>query len=141
MPAPSYVHGAHDTPLIGATIGAHLALIAARHPGNDALVVPHQNVRWTYAEFDERVTRLAAGLVRLGLAPGDRVGIWSPNCAEWVLTQFATARAGLIMVNINPAYRRAGTRIRARQSRLHRADPGAQFQVQRLPCDAGRRRA
>jgi fatty-acyl-CoA synthase len=64
-------------------------------------------VRWTYAEFNERVTRLAAGLVRLGLQPGDRIGIWSPNCAEWVLTQFATARAGLIMVNINPAYRRS----------------------------------
>ena len=103
----SYVHGAHDTPLIGATIGAHLAAIAARFGANEALVVPHQNVRWTYAEFDARVTRLAAGLVRLGLVPGDRVGIWSPNCAEWVLTQFATARAGLIMVNINPAYRRS----------------------------------
>ena len=104
---PSYVHGAHDTPLIGATIGAYLDTIAARHGANDALVVPHQGVRWTYAEFNDRVTRLAAGLVRLGLLPGDRVGIWSPNCAEWVLTQFATARAGLIMVNINPAYRRA----------------------------------
>jgi fatty-acyl-CoA synthase len=107
MPLPSYVHGAHDTPLIGATIGQYLDTIAARHGENDALVVPHQGVRWTYAEFNARVTRLAAGLLRLGLLPGDRVGIWSPNRAEWVLTQFATARAGLIMVNINPAYRRA----------------------------------
>ena len=106
MPAASYVHGAHDTPLIGATIGDYLTTIAARFGTNEALVVPHQGVRWTYTEFDARVTRLAAGLVRLGLVPGDRVGIWSPNCAEWVLTQFATARAGLIMVNINPAYRR-----------------------------------
>jgi len=106
-PSLSYVHGAHDVPLIGETIGPFLSRIAARHPGNEALVVPHQGVRWTYAEFDQRVTALAAGLLGLGLAPGDRVGIWSPNCAEWVLVQFATARAGLILVNINPAYRRA----------------------------------
>ena len=103
----SYVHGAHDVPLIGDTIGVFLKNIAARHGDNDALVVPHQHVRWTYRDFDERVTRLAAGLLKLGLQPGDRVGIWSQNCAEWVLVQFATARAGLIMVNINPAYRRA----------------------------------
>jgi len=104
---PSYVHGAHDVPLIGETIGSFLAGIALRHGSNDALVVPHQQVRWTYAELDERVTRLAAGLLALGLRPGDRVGIWSQNCAEWVLVQFATARAGLVMVNINPAYRRS----------------------------------
>lgn len=103
----SYVHGAHEVALIGTTIGDFLATISARFGANEALVVPSQGVRWTYTEFDERVTRLAAGLVGLGLAPGDRVGIWAPNCAEWVLTQFATARAGLIMVNINPAYRRA----------------------------------
>ncbi|ALK97568.1 AMP-binding protein [Massilia sp. WF1] len=104
--SPSYVHGAHDVPLIGESIGVHLASIAERFGDNDALIVRHQNIRWTYREFDERVTRLAAGLLRLGLQPGDRVGIWAQNCAEWVLVQFATARAGLIMVNINPAYRR-----------------------------------
>lgn len=103
----SYVHGAHDVPLIGQAIGPYLASVAARFGDNDALVVPHQAIRWTYREFDERVTWLAAALLGLGLAPGDRVGIWSQNCAEWVLVQFATARAGLIMVNINPAYRRA----------------------------------
>ena len=103
----SYVHGAHDVPLIGATIGPYLASVAARHGDSDAVVVPHQNVRWSYREFDERVTRVAAGLLKLGLRPGDRVGIWSQNCAEWVLVQFATARAGLIMVNINPSYRRS----------------------------------
>ncbi|MGX4643088.1 AMP-binding protein [Massilia sp. SYSU DXS3249] len=103
----SYVHGASSVPLIGQTIGPFLASVAARHGGNDALVVPHQGVRWSYAELDARVTRLAAGLLRLGLRPGDRVGIWSQNCAEWVLVQFATARAGLVMVNINPAYRRS----------------------------------
>ncbi len=104
---PSYVHGAHDVPLIGETIGAFLAGVAERHGGNEALVVPHQQIRWTYTELNERVTNLAAGLLALGLRPGDRVGIWSQNCAEWVLVQFATARAGLVMVNINPAYRRS----------------------------------
>ncbi|MBD8528947.1 MULTISPECIES: AMP-binding protein [unclassified Massilia] len=103
----SYVHGAHDVPLIGETIGHFLANIAREYGDNEALVVPHQNVRWTYTEFDARVSRLAAGLLALGLQPGDRIGIWSQNCAEWVLVQFATARAGLVMVNINPAYRRS----------------------------------
>jgi fatty-acyl-CoA synthase len=106
-PSPSYVHGAHDVPLIGETIGPFLSRIAREHGDNEALVVPHQNVRWTYAQFDARVSRLAAGLLALGLQPGDRIGIWSQNCAEWVLVQFATARAGLVMVNINPAYRRS----------------------------------
>jgi fatty-acyl-CoA synthase len=106
-PSLSYVHGAHDVPLIGETIGPFLEGIAQRYGDNDALVVAHQNVRWTYAELNARVTRLAAGLLALGLRPGDRVGIWAQNCAEWVLVQFATARAGLVMVNINPAYRRS----------------------------------
>ncbi len=107
QPLASYVHGAHDVPLIGETIGAYLDSVAARFGASEALVIPHQDVRWTYDEFNQRVTRLAAGLLRLGLQPGDRIGIWSQNRAEWVLTQFATARAGLIMVNINPAYRRS----------------------------------
>ena len=102
----SYVHGAHDVPLIGETIGRYLSSIVAKFGHNDALVVPYQNIRWTYSEFDQRVTDLAAGLLKLGLKPGDRIGIWSQNCAQWVLVQFATARAGLILVNINPAYRR-----------------------------------
>jgi fatty-acyl-CoA synthase len=103
----SYAHGAHDVPLIGETIGSYLDGIAARFGEREALVVAHQNVRWTYRELQERAERLAAGLLKLGLKPGDRVGIWSQNCAEWVLTQFATAKAGLVMVNINPAYRRS----------------------------------
>ncbi|HCY64736.1 MAG TPA: AMP-binding protein [Oxalobacteraceae bacterium] len=103
----SYVHGAHDVPLIGETIGTYLDGITQRFGDQLALVVAHQNVRWTYREFHERVNRLAAGLLKLGLNPGDRIGIWSQNCSEWVLTQFATAKAGLIMVNINPAYRRS----------------------------------
>ena len=103
----SYVHGAHSTPLIGATIGSYLDTVAERFGEPDALVVAHQDVRWTYREFHRRVERLAAGLLKLGLNPGERIGIWSQNCSEWVLTQFATAKAGLIMVNINPSYRRS----------------------------------
>ncbi len=104
---PSYVHGASPVPLIGETIGEHFERAAARFGSREALVVRHQNVRWSYAALKQRVDNLACGLRRLGLAPGERIGIWSQNCAEWVLTQFATAKAGLILVNINPAYRRA----------------------------------
>jgi fatty-acyl-CoA synthase len=107
MPLPSYVHGASDTPLIGETIGVHFDRIAARFPDRDALIVRHQDIRWTYRGLQERVDAFAAGLLALGLEPGQRVGIWSPNNAEWVLAQFATAKAGLILVNINPAYRLA----------------------------------
>ena len=103
----SYVHGCSDTPLIGESIGVHLSRVARRYGDNDALIVPFQNVRWSYREFDDYVSRVAANLLARGLQPGDRVGIWAPNCAEWVLVQFATARAGLVMVNINPAYRRS----------------------------------
>ena len=101
----SYVHGIADQPLIGDTIGVHFDRAVARWPDQEALVVRHQNVRWSYADLGARVDACAAGLLALGLAPGDRIGIWSPNNAEWVVTQFATAKAGLILVNINPAYR------------------------------------
>lgn len=101
----SYVHGVSETPLMGLTVGVCLDLAATRHPENEALIVPHQDVRWTYLELCQQVDRLAAGFLAMGLEPGERVGIWAPNCAEWVVTQFATAKAGLILVNINPAYR------------------------------------
>ncbi len=101
----SYVHGTSNTPLLGDTIGVHLHRIAERFPDRDALVVPYQGIRYSYAELERRVDAFAAGLLALGLEPGDRIGIWSQNNAEWVVTQFATAKAGLIMVNINPAYR------------------------------------
>jgi fatty-acyl-CoA synthase len=104
---PSYVHGASLTPLIGETIGAHFDRMAAKYAARDALVVRHQDVRWSWGELKRRVDNLACSLRRLGLAPGERIGIWSQNCSEWVLTQFATAKAGLILVNINPAYRRS----------------------------------
>jgi fatty-acyl-CoA synthase len=75
------------------------------HPDRDALISRHQDVRWTYAELGERVDRLATGLLAAGIQKGDRVGIWAPNCAEWVLVQYATAAIGAVLVNINPAYR------------------------------------
>jgi fatty-acyl-CoA synthase len=101
----SYVNGASDKPLLGLTIGACFDETATAHPDLTALISRHQKIRWTYAEMKERVDALAAGLLALGLDPGDRVGVWAPNCAEWAVTQFATAKAGLILVNINPAYR------------------------------------
>jgi fatty-acyl-CoA synthase len=101
----SYVHGAASVPLIGETIGANFDRAVARWGDRSALVVRQQGVRWSYRELGEKVDAFAAGLVALGLQPGERVGIWSPNNAEWVITQFATAKAGLILVNINPAYR------------------------------------
>ena len=101
----SYVHGASETPLLGETVGQLLDRVAAAGPDRPALIARHQHVRWSYAELRDRANDLAAGLIALGLQPGERIGIWSPNNSEWVLTQFATAKAGLILVNINPAYR------------------------------------
>src|SRR4051794_8656717 len=101
----SYVQGVSLIPLLGETIGANLERTVAAHAGREALVVRHQGVRLTYAELDERVDRVARALVAFGLEPGDRMGIWAPNCAEWVLVQYASAKAGVILVNVNPAYR------------------------------------
>jgi fatty-acyl-CoA synthase len=103
----SYVHGASDQPLIGKTIGEFFDEACAKWAARPALVVRHQNVRFSYGELRAAADKLAAGLLTLGLEPGDRIGIWSPNNSEWVLTQFATAKAGLILVNINPSYRTA----------------------------------
>jgi fatty-acyl-CoA synthase len=101
----SYANGTSATPLLGETIGANLARTVARFPDAEALVSRHQSLRYTYAEFNDAVDLTARGLLDLGLNVGDRVGIWSPNCAEWVFVQYATARIGVILVNINPAYR------------------------------------
>ncbi len=101
----SYAHGASPVPLIGQTVGANLDEIVARFPDREALVVRHQGVRLTYAAFNEAVDQVARGLLARGVAKGERVGIWSPNHAEWVLVQYATAKLGAILVNINPAYR------------------------------------
>ena len=101
----SYVSGASTVPLIGDTIGQHFDKTVAKWPNREALIARQQGIRWTWQQFAEKVDAFAAGLVALGLEPGDRIGIWSPNNAEWAITQFATAKAGLVLVNINPAYR------------------------------------
>ncbi len=105
MPRESYVHGNSGSPLIGKTIGALLDEVSATDGSREALVVAHQRIRWTYSELKMRSDAFASGLLALGLEPADRIGIWAPNCAEWTIAQFATAKAGLILVNINPAYR------------------------------------
>jgi fatty-acyl-CoA synthase len=102
---PSYASGISEAPLLGDTIGDNLDRTAALWPDRDALIDRHAGLRLTYREFNARVDALALGLLRAGLVKGDRVGIWSPNRAEWTITQYATAKLGLILVNINPAYR------------------------------------
>ena len=101
----SYLCGQANEPLLYETIGACLERIASTYPQQPALVVRHQNIRWTYADYQQRIDALATGLLAMGVNPSDRVGIWSPNRVEWCLTQFATAKIGAIMVCINPAYR------------------------------------
>jgi fatty-acyl-CoA synthase len=103
--SPSYVHGADIRPLLGETIGACFTRTVATRGNRPGLIVRQQDVRWTYRELGDRVNAFAAGLLALGIEPGERVAIWAPNCAEWVIAQFATAKAGIILVNINPAYR------------------------------------
>ncbi|HEV2358330.1 MAG TPA: AMP-binding protein [bacterium] len=107
MPAVSYTHGASSTPLLGETIGENLRRTVERHPGRDALIVPHQGYRATYGAFWDQVDVAARGLLAHGVRKGDRVGIWAPNRYEWVIVQYATARIGAILVNINPAYKTA----------------------------------
>ncbi|MBP6383067.1 MAG: AMP-binding protein [Pseudomonadales bacterium] len=97
--------GPVEQPLLNQTIGEAFVETAQRFPGRPALVVRHQGIRWSYAEYRREVDRFAAALLALGIEPGDRIGIWAPNCVEWCLTQYATARIGAIMVCINPAYR------------------------------------
>ncbi len=106
-PRLSHACGSTAPPLQECTIGQALDATVARHGDREALVVPHQGVRWTWRQLADKADAVAAGLLAMGLQPGDRVGIWAPNCAEWVLTQLATARAGLVLVNVNPAYRRS----------------------------------
>jgi len=101
----SYDKGESTTPLLEDTIGANLENTVAAHGDRDALVDVPSGRRWTYAEFDADVNRLAKGLIGVGLEKGDRMGMWSPNCPEWTLLQYATAKAGVILVNVNPAYR------------------------------------
>lgn len=123
--------GPTDTPLLDETIGANLRSIATRYPDNDALVDVPSGRRWTYAEFDTETDTVAAGLIASGVQKGDRVGIWAPNCPEWTILQYATARIGAILVTINPAYRNhelsyvlkhAGIRLLVAASRFKTSD-------------------
>lgn len=102
---PSYVSGTSDQPLLGMTIGDLFDQTVARFPENDALISRHQKLRYTYQELQQEVNRCARGLMKMGVQKGERVGIWSPNNAQWCITQFATAKIGAILVNINPSYR------------------------------------
>src|SRR5680860_1421607 len=101
----SYTAGETHPPLLEETIGANFERIVRQHHDREALVEVASGRRWTYAELDRDVNALARGLIAAGIAKGDRVGVWSPNCAEWTIAQFATAKAGAILVNVNPAYR------------------------------------
>jgi fatty-acyl-CoA synthase len=126
MPAPaahaaemlSYASGVSDVPLLGETIGENLERTVARFGDREVLVDVAAGTRWTYTEFDAAVNRVALGLLARGIAKGERVGIWAPNCAEWVIVQYATAKIGAILVNVNPAYRTHELAYVVRQSGL-----------------------
>src|SRR3954454_17628961 len=105
QPRPSHTVGASSPPLLETTIGDQLGATSAADPDHDGLLDVPRGLRWTYAELVRDVDRVARGRLARGVRVGDRVGIWSPNCAEWTLVQLATAKVGAILVNINPAYR------------------------------------
>src|SRR5919197_1392570 len=113
---PAYAQGQCDIPLRGETIGRMWNEVVAAYGGRPALVARHQGIRWTYAELHDEVERCARALLAAGVAKGDRVGIWSPNNAEWVIVQFATAKIGAILVNVNPSYRAHELEYALRQS-------------------------
>ncbi len=115
-PQLAYVHGAGNIPLIGSTIGDLFDQVVERFPDRDALISRHQKIRYTYRQMKTECDRVARSLIACGVAKGDRVGIWSPNNAEWVLIQFATAKIGAILVNINPAYRSSELSYALKQS-------------------------
>ncbi|AXY53301.1 AMP-binding protein [Rhodococcus ruber] len=140
---PSYTSGAWNTPLLGDTIGDNFDRTVARHGERDALVDRAAGRRWTYTELAGEVDALAFGLLRAGIGKGDRVGIWAPNCAEWVFVQYATAKIGAILVNINPAYRshelqyvltQAGIRMLVAAPRFKTSDYAAMIDEVRGNC-------
>jgi fatty-acyl-CoA synthase len=114
--APSYAHGASDAPLLGETIGAAFDSCVERFGDREALVSRHQHLRYTWSELAGEVERAAGGLLALDLRAGDRLGIWAPNCAEWAIVQFASAKLGIVLVNVNPAYRTSELEYALRQS-------------------------
>src|SRR3954467_15985883 len=139
----SHAHGPSDMPLVDETIGAYLARIVERFPDREALVVRHQDYRATYQQLWEQVDAAARGLLARGVRKGDRVGIWSPNRHEWVVVQYATARVGAILVNINPAYlgpeleyvlNQAGVGVLIHSSGYRQADYRAMVAAARPRC-------
>ncbi len=146
MPAaPSYASTTSEVPLLGDTIGENLARTAARVPGTEALVECATGRRWTYAELDAAVDEVARGLLGYGIAKGDRVGMWSPNSAEWVFVQYAAARIGAILVNLNPAYRthelayaltQSGVRLLVSATSFKTSDYAAMVELVRGDCPA-----
>ncbi|WP_372753307.1 AMP-binding protein [Labilibaculum sp.] len=114
----SYEHGSSDLPLLGETITERLRKTVELFGDKDALIVPYQNYRATYSEFWQQIEDVAKGLLAFGVKKGDRVGIWSPNRHEWVIVQFATARIGAILVNVNPAYKASELKFALRQSEI-----------------------
>lgn len=114
----SYEHGSSEVPLLGETITERLRKTVELYPNNEALIVPYQNYRATYSEFWNQIEEVAKGLLAFGVKKGDRVGIWSPNRYEWVIVQFATARIGAILVNVNPAYKASELKFALRQSEI-----------------------
>ncbi|BCG24244.1 AMP-binding protein [Pseudomonas tohonis] len=116
MNHPSYTSGRQDKPLLAMTLGAAFDATVARFPEREALVVRHQGLRLTWAQLAAEVERHARALMAIGLEAGDRLGIWAPNCAEWTITQFASAKVGAILVNINPAYRSSELEYALKQS-------------------------
>ncbi|MET9854279.1 AMP-binding protein [Streptomyces sp. NPDC006450] len=142
---PSYASGACEVPLLGDTIGENLDRTVRRFPGRDALVDMASGRRWTYAEFAADVDDLALGLLDLGIVKGDRVGIWAPNCPEWTLVQYATARIGAVLVTVNPAYRsheleyvlrQSGIRLLVAADRFKSSDYAAMIQEVGPRCPA-----
>ena len=101
----SYIHGTSETPLLGMTVDQKFQETVKKYPTNEALIVKHQAIRWSYSELDVEIDSCAKALMAMQIEKGDRVGIWSPNRYEWTVLQFATARIGAILVNINPSYR------------------------------------
>jgi fatty-acyl-CoA synthase len=141
----SYSSGASAAPLLGDTIGANFDAAVSRYGEREALVDRPAGRRWTYAELAADTDAVALGLLAMGIGKGDRVGIWAPNCAEWTLTQFATAKIGAILVNINPAYRvrelefvlkQSGARLLVAAQRLKTSDYAAMIEEVRPRCPA-----
>ncbi|HEY8060742.1 MAG TPA: AMP-binding protein [Acidimicrobiales bacterium] len=139
----SYASGPSAAPLLGRTIGDDLAATAARFGDHEAMVDVHSGRRWSYRELEAEVDRVALGLLDLGVDQGDRVGVWSPNCPEWVLVQYATARIGAVLVNINPAYRthelqfvlgQSGTKLLVAAPAFKTSDYGAMIDEVRGQC-------